>query len=371
MGYPLNSVYAKDTMVRELLKPLLPFLKLDGVTELVVNRPGEFFLEVRGKFVRHELPELSLTNCLSLANAIATYTEQQISPANPILSAMLPEGERIQIVVPSAVEHDTISFSIRRPSSQIKSLDEYAADGAFSNFLWPKNPALDRRKKDLEPFDKQLADMLLAGDLKAFIEAAVAGKKNIAVVGDTGSGKTTLMKSACQSIPNHERLITIEDVRELFLPHHENRVHLLYSKGGQGVAKVTPADLIASTMRMKPDRVLLAELRGGEAFDFLKLLTTGHSGSITSFHAESCALATERYVFMCKEHRDAATYDEAALKRLVAMTIDVIIHVVAEKQFDGDGRMIGVKRYVKAIHFDPVAKLQAQFGDADLIRPAK
>ena len=193
-------------------------------------------------------------------------------------------------------------------------------------------------------------------------------KKNIAVVGETGSGKTTLMKTLCQSIPTDERLITIEDVRELLLPTHGNRVHLLYSKGGQGVAKVTPSDLIASAMRMKPDRVLLAELRGGEAFDFLKLLTTGHSGSITSYHAESCALASERYVFMCKEHEQAAIYDAATLKRLVSLTIDVIVHVVARNQYDAQGHPTHKDRYVAEVQYDPIAKLVARFGAATLVR---
>ncbi len=137
------------------------------------------------------------------------------------------------------------------------------------------------------------------------------------------------MKSACQCIPCTERLTTIEDVREIFLPHHPNRVHLLYSRGSQGVATVTPSDLITSNLRMKPDRVLLAELRGAEAYDFFKLLTPGHSGSITTFHAESCALAYERYVFMCKEHSNASVYNAEALKRLVTLTIDIIIHLLA------------------------------------------
>ena len=119
---------------------------------------------------------------------------------------------------------------------------------------------------------------------------------------------------------------------------------------------------------MKPDRVLLAELRGGEAFDFLKLLTTGHSGSITSYHAESCALAAERYVFMCKEHEQAATYDVPTLKRLVALTIDVILHVVAQNHYDEDRRPIRKERYVAEVHYDPIAKLVARFGEAILVR---
>jgi type IV secretion system protein VirB11 len=225
---------------------------------------------------------------------------------------------------------------------------------------------LEARMADVTPLDRRLIGFLQENRLKDFFRAAVLAKKNIAVVGDTGSGKTTLMKSVCQSIPTHERLITIEDVRELFLPLHDNRVHLLYSKGGQGVARITPADLIGANMRLKPNRVLLAELRGGEAFDFLKLLTTGHSGSLTSFHAESCALAAERFVLMCREHEQAAIYDADALKRLFALTIDIVVHVIADSIYDDSGNPVRKERYVTEVHYDPIAKLVARFGDATL-----
>jgi type IV secretion system protein VirB11 len=359
---------ARDAMVRELMRPLREFLSEEGVTEVVINRPGEVFLESGPEWRRVTAPHLTLARCLSLANAIATYTEQEIGPQKPILSAMLPDGERVQIVVPPATENDVVSISIRRPSSSIKTLREYEDSGAFSRYVWARPKDLEERGAELDPVDVRLVDYLDGNQLGKFLTLAVVEKKNIAFVGNTGSGKTTLMKTVCQDIPVHERLITIEDVRELFLPNHPNRVHLLYSKGGQGVAKVTPSDLIASNMRMKPDRVLLAELRGAEAFDFLKLLTTGHSGSITSYHAESCALAMERYVFMAKEHEQAAIYDADALKRLVALTIDVVVHVVAAVVFDAAGNPLRKERYVREVHFDPIAKLQARFGDAQVHR---
>jgi type IV secretion system protein VirB11 len=358
----------RDTMVRELMRPLCGYLAEEGVTEVVLNRPGEVFLEKGPEWRRLAAPELTLQQCKSLAKAIATYTEQEISARKPILSAMLPGGERIQIVVPPAVEADTISFSIRRPSSSIRSLQEYEDAGAFARYTWAKSAAFDDHKADLELVDRRLAQLLRERNLSEFLRLAVNERKNIAFVGNTGSGKTTLMKTVCQHIPRHERLITIEDVRELFLPNHPNRVHLLYSKGGQGVAQVTPSDLIASNMRMKPDRVLLAELRGGEAFDFLKLLTTGHSGSVTSYHAESCALALERYVFMAKEHDQASTYDAHDLKKLVALTIDIIVHVVARSLYDVTGNPVSKERFVAEVHFDPVAKLAARFGDAHVYR---
>lgn len=365
MPYEQNNALASDATVRELLRPLLAFIE-EGANEITVNRPGEIFVEIGPIRKRYEATDLTYDRCFSLAQAIATYTEQEIGPHKPILSAQLPAGERVQIVMPPAVEQGTISFSIRIPNSSIKSLDEYEEDGAFSRYVWAKSDQLDSRSNDLEKAERDLVYYLSNNNLKGFLTKAVMEKKNIAVVGDTGSGKTTLMKSICQVVPHDERLITIEDVRELFLPKHENRVHLLYSKGGQGVAKVTPADLIASNMRMKPDRVLLAELRGAEAFDFLKLLTTGHSGSITSYHAESCALAAERYVFMCKEHENAAIYDSNALKHLVTLTIDVIIHVVAKNIYDENGNAIKRDRYVAEVHYDPIAKLLARYGSAKI-----
>jgi type IV secretion system protein VirB11 len=367
MHFGPTDVLEPDATVRELIRPLFACLgQHPGATEVCVNRPGEVFVEVGAQWVRHEAPDVSLTWAHSLATAVATFTEQQISARSPILSAMLPGGERIQLVLPPAVEPGTVSISVRIPSAAIKPLSQYAGEGAFTRYLWGKSPDFARRAVHLSEIDRVLCQCLEEGDLRGFLETAVRERKNIAVVGDTGSGKTTLMKSLCQSIPPAERLITIEDVRELFLPHHPNRVHLLYARGGQGVARVSPADLIASNMRMKPDRVLLAELRGGEAFDFLKLLTTGHAGSITSFHAESCALAFERFVFMCKEHADAGVYDASSLKRLVALTIDVIVHVVARNRYDASGQPVAKDRFVAQVHFDPVAKLAAQFGEGEL-----
>ena len=363
-----NEVVQRDTMVRELLRPLLHYLSEPGTTEIVINRPTEVFCEVGAVWTKHEEPSLTWSRLHALARAVATYTDQDIGPEKPILSATLPDGERVQIVVPPVCEIGMISFSIRRPSDTIRTFEQYEREGAFTRFCWARPEDLERRGRDLDHKDQELVGLLEQKQLAQFIRRAVALKKNLAVVGDTGSGKTTLMKTICQCIPSRERLVTIEDVRELVLPNHPNRVHLLYSKGGQGVAPVTPAALIAATMRMKPDRVLLAELRGSEAFDFLKLLTTGHSGSITSYHAESCALAAERYVFMCKEHDQAAMYDAPTLKRLVSLTIDVIIHVVAAIVPGIDGRPPRKEWFVSEVHYDPIAKLVARFGKATLVR---
>lgn len=366
MHFAPNELLAQDAMVNELLRPFDDFLAIPSATEIVVNRPGEVFVEAGPLWSRHAAPALTLQRCWSLANAVASYTSRQIDAGAPLLSAQLPGGQRIQIIVPPAVERDTVSITIRIPDSATRTFAQYQNEGFFGRYIWPR-PSGDReRRDDLRPVQCLLLEHLEQNQFAQFLALAVQAKQNIVFVGDTGSGKTSLMKAACQYIPRDERLVTIEDVRELYLDKHPNRVHLLYAKAGQCQARITPADLIASAMRMKPDRVLLAELRGGEAFDFLKLLTTGHSGSISSFHAESCALALERYVFMCKEHEHAGIYDASALKRLVALTIDIIIHIGVESSFDAEGEPQRKTRFVSEIHYDPISKLNTRFGNASL-----
>lgn len=360
--------FGRDTAVRQLLRPLERYFAIEGATEVIVNRPCEVLIEVGGDWFIEQVPDLPYDRLIGLVRAIATFADQDVGPKKPILSAILPDGQRVQIMVPPAVPPQTVSLSIRLPTRTIRALQDYQGEGAFEHFLWAA-PKEGRLIDDLDTADIALIDCLKSRDLKGFFEQSVTGRRNIAVVGETGSGKTTLMKTLCQHIPARERIITIEDVRELSLPHHGNLVHLLYSKGGQGVADVTPADLIAACMRMRPDRVLLAELRSSEAFDFLKLLTTGHSGSITSYHAESCALALERYVLMAKEHPDAAIFDADGLKRLVRLTIDVIVHMKAELTETSDGAM-AKRRFVSEVHFDPVAKLSDRFAENVLMRGA-
>ena len=114
-----SKVLAQDTMVRELLRPLFRFLSQPGATEIVINRPGEVYVEVGAVWTQCDAPDLTFSQLMALATAIATYTEQEIGPQKPMLSAMLPDGERVQIVLPPAVEVGTLSFSIRRPSAWI------------------------------------------------------------------------------------------------------------------------------------------------------------------------------------------------------------------------------------------------------------
>ncbi|WP_118182877.1 P-type DNA transfer ATPase VirB11 [Paraburkholderia phosphatilytica] len=350
-----------DASVRELMRPFAPLLDDADVTELVINRPQRVLTETHLGWRGHDCADLDYERLMSFAVAVATLTNQEVSAQHPVLSALLPGDARIQIVVPPVVPPRTVSVTIRRPSVREKTLDAYRDEGLFDDTLWHRPDGLDTVLPALRPTDRKLVQCLEELDWCAFFERAVTGRLNIVIVGNTGSGKTSFMKTLCRSIPSTERIVTIEDVRELFIRHIENCVHLLYSKGGHGQARVTPADLIASTMRMRPDRVLLAELRGAEAYDFLKLLTTGHAGSITSYHASSATVAIERFALMAKEHPEAAAYDDTALKRLLTLTIDIVAHMEAYPLYDEAGRQIGKRWGMTEVWFDPVRKARTTF----------
>ncbi|MBN3787518.1 P-type DNA transfer ATPase VirB11 [Burkholderia sp. Ac-20353] len=358
---PVLARLPDDASVRELMRPFARLLDDPDVTELVINRPQRVLTENALGWHGHDCHDLDFDRLMSFAVAVATLTNQDISAQHPVLSALLPGDARIQIVVPPVVPPRTVSVTIRRPCAHAKTLDACRDDGLFDETVWRRPDGLDAGLSALRAEDRKLVRCLEVGDWGTFFKGAVTGRLNIAVVGNTGSGKTSFMKTLCRSIPATERIVTIEDVRELFLRHIENCVHLLYSKGGHGQARVTPADLIASAMRMRPDRVLLAELRGAEAYDFLKLLTTGHAGSITSYHAPNASVAIERFALMAKEHPEAAAWDDVALKRLLFLTIDVVAHMDVRPVFNAAGEQTGKRWSMTQVWFDPVRKARTAF----------
>jgi type IV secretion system protein VirB11 len=176
---------------------------------------------------------------------------------------------------------------------------------------------------------------------------------NILVSGPTGSGKTTFTKALIQEIPVEERLITIEDAPELALPRHGNHVRLFYSKDAQGLARVTPKQLLECCLRMRPDRILLAELRAEEAFDYLRNVNSGHPGSITSVHAASAALAFEQLVLLVKQSVAGRELSRVDIKQLLYLLIDVVV------QFGVEGH----RRGIREIWYEPERKRAQHVGN--------
>jgi type IV secretion system protein VirB11 len=273
--------------------------------------------------------------CLRLCKLVANATQQRIDEQSPLLSASLPGGERIQLVMPPATAPQSVSITIRKPAPRNWSLDELAQKGIFQR-------AQHSMKYD-DPLQHQLVESLRRRDYVEFMRRAVISKQNILVSGPTGSGKTTWTKALIREIPANERLISIEDAQELVLDGHPNHVRLFYSKGGQGRSRVTPKQLLEACLRMKPDRILLAELRAEEAFDYLRNVNSGHPGSITSIHAASAEMAFEQLVLLVKQNEAGREMSREDIRGLLATLVDVVI------QFGVDGHV----RYIKEIWYGP------------------
>lgn len=328
-----------DASALELtLGALRPLLARSDVTELCINQPGEAFIETRSGWQREPVTFADLDWCRRLAKLVANSTAQRVDEESPLLSASLPTGERIQIVLPPAATPGTVAITIRRPADAVWSVHELAQSGLFERCVVAST--------DLDETEHELLRLHQARNFEEFLRAAVRARKNIIVSGATGSGKTTFTKGLILEIPPEERLVTIEDARELVLDRHPNSVRLYYSKDGQGQARVTPKQLLESCLRMRPDRILLAELRSDEAYYYLRNVNSGHPGSITSVHASSAQLAFEQLMLLVKESpggRDLARED---IKNLLYMLVDVVV------QFGVDRH----ERYVREIWYDPARK---------------
>jgi type IV secretion system protein VirB11 len=333
-----TSANSESSALELTLRALRPYLARTDVTELCINRPGEVFIETRCGWQREALPFADLDWCRRLAKLVANSTAQRIDEESPLLSASLPSGERIQIVLPPATTPGTVAITIRRPSEGVWSVHELAQRGLFKRCI----PA----SGELDDTEQTLLRLHEAREFEEFLRVAVRARKNIIVSGATGSGKTTFTKGLILEIPPDERLVTIEDAKELVLDQHPNSVRLYYSKDGQGQARVTPKQLLESCLRMRPDRILLAELRSDEAYYYLRNVNSGHPGSITSVHASTAQLAFEQLMLLVKESpggRDLARED---IKNLLYMLVDVVVQFGVEQH----------ERYVREIFYDPARK---------------
>lgn len=327
---------AQDSSVLlHYLAPLQQCLEPDDVTELVVNRPGELAIERAGGWEWRDAPELTQTWLATLAKAAAAYTAQDVTDETPICSTVLPRGERCQIVLPPAAER--LSLTLRKPSAVSLDLEAFARGGLFDAVALATN--------DLSTDEATLMRLRDTGDWPGFFRLAVESRRNLLISGATGSGKTTFAKGLVQLIPPHERLLTIEDARELVVPHR-NAVHLLYAKDGQGLAKVGPKQLLESALRMRPDRILLQELRDGTAFFYLRNVNTGHPGSITTIHADSAVLAFEQLTLLVKESEGGRDLARDDIRSLLHLLVDVVVQM---RRVDGRFRMTEV-------WYDPLRK---------------
>ena len=308
--------------LRRSLDPLSVFLSDPTVVEISVNRPGHVYIERLGADVmeHHEIPALTMAEIENIGERVAGATHQFISRANPILSAALPTGERIQIVLPPAAA-DGGAISIRKQVTSDFTLEHYRDNG----FLEKVSIAVG----GLSNAEEGLIEHLRGERIYEFVQTAIRQRVSILISGGTSTGKTTFLNACLKTIDPSERIVTLEDTRELF-PPQKNVVHLLASRGDQGSAQVTIQSLLEASLRMRPDRLFVGEIRGAEAFAFLRAINTGHPGSMSTVHADTPLGAYEQLAMMVQQGGISAGYSRQDLMSYIQMVIPVVIQLRRE-----------------------------------------
>jgi type IV secretion system protein VirB11 len=297
------------------IAPLLPMLARPDVTDIFINRPGEVWIEtLGGGLERHTAPEIDDAHLWRLARQIASLSHQGISREHPLLSATLPDGSRIQIIAPPATR-GPMAMAIRKHVTSDLGLDDYSGAGAFAETALSSGHERGDTTPPLVPDRSNLAD---------FLAAAVQARKNILVAGGTSTGKTTFLNALITEIPQNERLLLIEDTPELLITH-PNAVGLVAVKGELGEAQVTTDDLLQASLRMRPDRIILGELRGSEAYTFLRAVNTGHPGSLTTLHADSPQGAIEQLALIILQSGSQLRRDD--IVHYVENVIDIFVQL--------------------------------------------
>jgi pilus assembly protein CpaF len=296
------------------LRPIEPLILDPEISDIMVNGPDRIFIEKFGKL--EKVPGVSLSEkALQVAiRNIARRLGDDISEAKPILDARLPDGSRLTaVIVPCSVNGTTLA--IRKFQSQL-----YGPE-------------------DLVRIETLTPELLL--QLRTVVELG----KNILISGGTGTGKTTLLNALSQFIPPEERVIVIEDTAEIQI-EKDNLVRLEARREQPGIPAVSIRDLLKATLRLRPDRIIVGEIRGGEAFDFLQALNTGHSGSMTTIHANFAADAISKfatYVLM-----SGVDLPYRVIRQQIAESLDLVIQLRREPGKRIVSQVLKIKHYVPA-----------------------
>ncbi|MCE7798375.1 P-type DNA transfer ATPase VirB11 [Sphingobium sufflavum] len=318
------NVRPANIYLESCLEPFRPHLERDDVTDIYVNRPGELWREILGgKVERLEAPELTRSILMRLAHQVAAVTAQGINREHPILSASLPTGERVQIIIPPATRGE-VAIAIRKHCVAGLALEDYQDSGAFGQV---QVITADHASSPWADADEVHEPMQL-------LRKAVRERRNILVSGGTSSGKTTFLSALLREIPVDERLILIEDTPELTVVQ-ENCVGLVTPRSALGEAAVTAEDLLIASLRMRPDRIILGEIRGSEAVTFLRAVNTGHPGSLTSIHADSPLRAIDQMALLVLQTGMQMRWDDVTT--YIRRSLDLIVQLERGPQ----GRRVG------------------------------
>jgi pilus assembly protein CpaF len=289
------------------LGPLEPLLRDDEVTDILVNGPNDIFVERFGKLAKTPMRFRDAQHVVNIAQRIATGVGRRIDEASPMVDARLADGSRVNIVLPPLVLNGG-TISIRKFAKQNITLDQMVRQNNIST------------------------------EMAQFLDIAARCRINILISGGTGSGKTTLLNAVSRHIDTDERIITIEDAVELRLqqPHvvqMETRPPNI-----EGVGHIPQRELVRNALRMRPDRIIVGEVRGNEAFDMLQAMNTGHDGSMSTVHANTprdALFRLENMVLMA-----SANLPLRALRSQIASAINLIVQI--ERMRDGIRRVVQI-----------------------------
>ncbi|MFT4198266.1 MAG: P-type DNA transfer ATPase VirB11 [Pseudoxanthomonas sp.] len=293
------------------------------VSEILVNRPGELWIERIGLagMQRVEVAEVDDTLLERLAVQVARHSHQAVSAEHPLLAATLPSGDRVQVVAPPATRRHW-ALAIRRHVAVDRVLDDYAGDPLPARAAPPPLAELDAGARR---------------DPIGFLRRAVHARCTVLASGGTSSGKTTFLASLLKEVPASERLVLVEDTPEIQVTQ-PNHLGLVAVRGDQGRARVDADDLLQAALRLRPDRILLGEIRGREAATFLRAINTGHPGSFSTVHASSPEGALDQLALMVMQA--GWSLPRAETLDYVRSLVDVVVQLA---RVDGQRRITDLR----------------------------
>lgn len=301
IGNQYCSIDQRVSIVEQIYSSIRGFglldtiIKDDSITEVMINGPQNIFIEQNGRLQKLDKQFESQRRLEDIIQRIVGLAGREVNQANPICDTRLPDGSRVNVVLPP--------IALCGPTVTIRK---------FS-----KSPMTIERLIQYGSITQEIADKL---------ELLVRAKYNIFISGGTGSGKTTFLNALSNYIPHDERVITIEDSAELQIANIDNLVSLeTRNANAAGAGQITIRDLIKSSLRMRPERIIVGECRGGEALDMLQAMNTGHDGSLSTGHANSTEDMLSRLETMVLQ--GAAGLPLEAIKQQIASAVDIIIHL--------------------------------------------
>jgi pilus assembly protein CpaF len=306
---PLNEAERRrlvDDLLEETLGvgPLAPLMADPAVSDILVNRPDQIYVERFGKLEKTDVRLRDRDHLIRIIQRIAARVGRRIDESSPMVDARLPDGSRVNATLPP-VTLDSPTLSIRRFGRRRLRRTDLMRLGTLSN------------------------------EIHDFLEAAVKARRNVLISGGTGSGKSTLLGALAEAIPDRERIITIEDAAELIL----DQVHLVRMEtrpaNVEGRGKITARDLVINALRMRPDRIIVGEVRGGEALDMLQAMNTGHEGGMTTIHANTPRDALARLETMVL--MAGLDLPSRAIREQIVSALHLVVHV---RRFEDGSRRL-------------------------------